>query len=130
MSAIGVIDLMTIAFSGCPAFVRCSRATSSFSSGFPPQSVGARATRSSSRRYNSSRSSSSSTNTQSNKSMNFEKFRDPPQKKERFHDDPQSQILPCQHPEVDVPVVRWLCPSRSGAQVHSPASPSLDRPSA
>jgi hypothetical protein len=78
----GCVASMTMPPLGMSSFVRCNRATSSFSSGFPPQSVGSRATRSSSRRYNVSRSSTSRTKTPSNKSMNFEKFLEPPQKKE------------------------------------------------
>src|SRR5215213_10181671 len=78
----GCVASMTMPPLGMSSFVRCNRATSSFSSGFPPQSVGSRATRSSSRRYNVSRSPTSRTKTPSNKSMNFEKFLEPPQKKE------------------------------------------------
>ena len=64
-------------FFGTSSFVRCKRAMSSRSVGFPPPH--SESGRSSSRRFNVSRSTSR-TKTPSNKSINFAKFLEPPQK--------------------------------------------------
>jgi hypothetical protein len=65
-------------FFGMSSFVRCNRAMSSRSVGFPPPH--SESGRSSSRRFNVSRSTSR-TKTPSNRCINFAKLREPPQTK-------------------------------------------------
>ena len=74
--SIGAVASIIIPFFGMSSFVWCNRAMSSRSVFFPPHSFSGR---SSSRRFNVSMSTSR-TNTPSNRSMNFEKFLEPPQK--------------------------------------------------